>query len=445
MSRKCTTTRTWRYGAATAQRGFRFHLRVLSPARLEAARMPTGGIVLTISARILNSLKDLSAGAWNRCANPGEQIAYDPFVRHEFLLALEESGSTTARTGWQPFHLAVEEDEKLIGVVPMYVKNHSQGEYVFDHSWADAWHRAGQNYYPKLQSSIPFTPATGRRLLSADGTAATDQALLSACVQVTEQLEVSSLHLTFLPEAQWQLAGQAGLLQRLDQQYHWHNAGYQSFDDFLNQLTSKKRKNLKRERREAVSADIEIERLTGSDLREEHWDAFYQFYMDTGSRKWGSPYLTRSFFSIINEVMPEDILLIMCRRNGRYIAGALNFIGSETLFGRNWGCIEHHPFLHFETCYYQAIDFAIERGLKKVEAGAQGSHKVARGYLPQATYSAHWICDAGFRQAVADYLQDERRYVQQDITHVEAHSPFKSTINLEQIREVALPEGSRED
>ena len=394
---------------------------------------------MTTTAKILNSLSEIPAGDWNRCANPhGRQgpIVYDPFLRHEFLLALEESGSTIAKTGWQPFHLAVEEDKQLLGVVPMYIKNHSQGEYVFDHSWADAWHRAGQNYYPKLQSSIPFTPATGRRLLAADGDPATEQILLGACIQVADQISVSSLHLTFMPEAQWQAAGEMGLLKRMDQQFHWHNPGYDRFEDFLDHLASKKRKNLKRERREAVAAGIEIERLTGADLKEHHWDAFYEFYLDTGSRKWGSPYLTRSFFSLINDVMPEDILLIMCRRNGRYIAGALNFIGGDTLFGRNWGCIEHHPFLHFETCYYQAIDFAIERGLKKVEAGAQGSHKVARGYLPQATYSAHWICDPGFRQAVADYLKEERRYVAQDIEYTEQRSPFKSTVELGQIRDI---------
>jgi len=400
---------------------------------------------LTTTARILNSINEMDAADWNGCANPGGDVPHDPFVRHEFLRALEDSGSTTAKTGWQPFHVAVEENAELIGVVPVYVKNHSQGEYVFDHSWADAWHRAGKHYYPKLQSSIPFTPATGRRLLARDNSPAAEQALLSACVQVTEQLDVSSLHMTFMPESQWRLAGGAGLLQRIDQQFHWHNAGYACFDDFLNQLASKKRKNLKRERREALASGIQIERLTGSDLQEKHWDAFYEFYMDTGSRKWGSPYLTRSFFSMINEVMPEDILLILCRRGERYIAGALNFIGSETLFGRNWGCIEHHPFLHFETCYYQAIDFAIERGLKKVEAGAQGSHKVARGYLPEATYSAHWICDPGFREAVADYLRDERRYVAQDIEHIEAHSPFKSTIELDSIRETGLLKEDPED
>ncbi len=385
---------------------------------------------MTTTARILNSISELAATDWNRCANPGGDLAHDPFLRHDFLLALENSGSTVARTGWQPFHVALEEDGQLRGVVPAYVKNHSQGEYVFDHSWADAWHRAGKNYYPKLQSSIPFTPATGRRLLAADNSPETEEALIGACVQVTEQIDVSSMHMTFLPESQWQLAGELGLLQRMDQQFHWINPGYAGFDDFLAALASKKRKNLKRERREALIADIEVEWLTGSDLREHHWDAFYEFYLDTGSRKWGSPYLTRSFFSMISESMPEDILLIMARRNDHYIAGALNFIGGDTLFGRNWGATEHHPFLHFEICYYQAIDFAIERGLKKVEAGAQGSHKVARGYLPVPTYSAHWICDAGFRQAVADYLSEERGYVTRDIEYIEERSPFKSTVEL---------------
>ena len=365
-------------------------------------------------------------------------MPHDPFVRHEFLKALEDSGSTTARTGWQPFHVVVEENGEPFGVVPLYVKGHSKGEYVFDYSWADAWHRAGKSYYPKLQSSIPFTPATGRRLLAAAPGPETEQALIGACVQIAEKVNVSSLHFTFLPESQWQLAGELGLLKRMAQQFHWHNPGYGSFDDFLADLASKKRKNLKRERREALASGVEIEWLTGTDLKEAHWDAFYTFYTDTGSRKWGSPYLTRQFFSMVSDAMAEDILLILCRRKGRYVAGALNFIGGDTLFGRNWGCIEHHPFLHFETCYYQAIDFAIERGLKKVEAGAQGSHKVARGYLPQATYSAHWICDPGFRRAVADYLEDERRYVAEDIEHVEQHTPFKSTVALENLREVKV-------
>jgi len=400
--------------------------------------MDRRGNVLTSTARILESIRDLPAEDWNRCANPGGAVPHDPFLRHEFLLALETSGSASARTGWQPFHVAVEDGGELIGVVPLYAKGHSRGEYVFDHAWADAWHRAGQNYYPKLQSSVPFTPATGRRLLAATPDVETEQALLGACVQIAEKVGVSSLHLTFLPERQWQLAGELGLLRRMDQQFHWHNAGYGSFDDFLADLASKKRKNLKRERRDAVAEGIEIEWVTGSDLKEHHWDAFYQFYMDTGSRKWGSPYLTREFFSRVSESMAEDVLLILCRRAGRYVAGALNFIGGDTLFGRNWGCIEHHPFLHFETCYYQAIDFAIARGLKKVEAGAQGSHKVARGYLPQATYSAHWIGDPAFRRAVADYLKEERRYVAEDIEHVERHTPFKSSVSLDHLRDVRL-------
>lgn len=392
------------------------------------------------TARILHGIDEISAEDWNRCANPGGAIAHDPFLRHEFLAALEASNSATASTGWQPFHLVLEESAKILGVVPMYVKSHSQGEYVFDYGWADAWHRAGGNYYPKLQISVPFTPATGRRLLAADcgleTQADTEQALLSACAQVAEQIKVSSVHLTFMPEQQWQLASKLGFLQRMDQQFHWHNPGYASFDEFLADLSSKKRKNLRRERRDALAHHIDIEWLTGSDLKETHWDAFYRFYVDTGERKWGSSYLTRQFFSLITETMAEDILLILCKRGGRYVAGALNFIGGEALFGRNWGCLEHHPFLHFETCYYQAIDFAIHKGLKRVEAGAQGSHKVARGYLPSPTYSAHWIRDAGFRNAVARFVDDEREYVRQDIEYTEAHSPFKSTINLEKFRAI---------
>jgi predicted N-acyltransferase len=390
------------------------------------------------TARILHDIDEIPADLWNRCANPGNDLAHDPFLRHEFLSALEASGSACAQTGWQPFHLVLEEAERTLGVVPMYVKGHSQGEYVFDASWADAWHRAGGDYYPKLQISVPFTPATGRRVLAADAgrnaRTDTEQALLGACAQIAQQIKVSSAHLTFMPERQWHLAGEVGYVQRMDQQYHWHNPGYASFDEFLGDLSSKKRKNLRRERRDAIAPGIDIEWLTGSDLTELHWDAFYRFYIDTGSRKWGVPYLTREFFSLVTASMAEDILLILCKRNGRYIAGALNFIGGDALFGRNWGCIEHHPFLHFETCYYQAIDFAIHRGLKRVEAGAQGDHKVARGYLPTATYSAHWICDPGFRNAVAKYLEEEREYVRQDIEHLEERSPFKSTVSLDKFR-----------
>lgn len=388
----------------------------------------------TRTARILHSLDEITAARWNRCANPGAQVPYDPFVSHEYLSALEESGSATSETGWQPFHLCLEEAETLLGVMPMYVKGHSQGEYVFDYAWADAWQRAGQSYYPKLQASVPFTPATGRRLLTPTPDPEVERLLLGAAMQVSEQIDISSLHITFMPESQCQQAGELGYLKRMDQQYHWHNPGYGSFSDFLNDLSSKKRKNLRRERREALVNDIEVEWVTGSDLTEAHWDAFYQFYLDTGSRKWGSPYLTRKFFSLIGERLARHVLLILCRRDGRYVAGALNFIGGDTLYGRNWGCIEHHPFLHFEICYYQAIDFAIEHGLKRVEAGAQGGHKVARGYLPQATHSAHWIADSGFRDAVRRFLEDERRYVAEDIDYTEQRSPFKSTLDLDSIR-----------
>jgi len=316
----------------------------------------------------------------------------------------------------------------------MYLKSHSQGEYVFDHAWADAWHRAGGKYYPKLQIGIPFTPATGRRLLARDADPDTAAQLLAACIGVAGQLDVSSLHATFLTEPEWSLAATQGCLQRMDQQFHWHNRGYASFEAFLGDLAAKKRKNLKRERRDALAGGVEIEWVTGSDLRERHWDAFYHFYLDTGSRKWGSPYLTRDFFSRISATMPEDVLLILCRRDGRYVAGALNFIGSDTLYGRNWGCIEEHPFLHFEACYYQAIDFAIARGLQRVEAGAQGGHKIARGYLPTPTYSVHWIADTAFREAVANYLEEERRYVARDIEYLEAHGPFRSTLDLGELR-----------
>ena len=389
--------------------------------------VPDDPINMARTARILDNVCELSAQDWDRCANPGGAAPTNPFLRHAFFDALEQSNSAVARTGWQPFHVVLEEADEVLGVVPMYLKGHSQGEYVFDYSWADAWERAGGSYYPKLQASVPFTPATGRRLLARAGTdqQEIERQLLAACVQIGNQVEVSSLHFTFMPEAQWQLAGESGLLQRMDQQYHWFNRGYRNFDEFLAELSSKKRKNLRRERREALANDITVEWVTGNDLTESHWDAFYTFYMDTGSRKWGSPYLTREFFSLISRTMADQTLLILCRRNGRYIAGALNFIGSETLFGRNWGAIEDHRFLHFETCYYQAIDFAIAHGLRSVEAGAQGQHKVARGYVPKATYSAHWIRDAGFREAVERFLEDERGYVKSDIEYLARHTPFK--------------------
>ena len=317
-----------------------------------------------------------------------------------------------------------------MGVVPMYLKSHSQGEYVFDYSWADAFERAGGRYYPKLQACVPFTPATGRRLLTRPDTndPELEKYLLSGMMQVAEKMEVSSVHITFSDKRQWDQMGELGFLQRTHNQFHWQNDNYSSFDEFLEALSSKKRKNIKRERRGAIETGVEIERITGSDLSEEHWDAFYQFYVDTGARKWGTPYLTRQFFSMIGATMSDDLLLIMCKRDGRYVAGAINFIGGNCLFGRNWGCIEHHPYLHFEVCYYQAIEFAIERGLTRVEAGAQGQHKLARGYLPSHTYSAHWIANESLRDAIGNFLEDERRYVDEEIDYITEQGPFKKSI-----------------
>ncbi len=376
-------------------------------------------------------IDEIGQQRWDACANPsGSAIPHDPFVSYAFLSALEESGSATGQTGWAPYHLALEhESDGLVGVVPMYLKSHSQGEYVFDYSWADAFERAGGRYYPKLQVSVPFTPATGRRLLVRTDTGDPDleKYLLSGMMQVAEQMEVSSVHITFATNAQWQQMGELGFLQRTHNQFHWQNEGYKSFDDFLAALSSKKRKNIRRERRGASESGIEIERLTGEDIEERHWDDFYRFYMDTGSRKWGTPYLTRQFFSIIGETMADDVLLVMCKRDGRYVAGAINFIGGDCLFGRNWGCIEHHPFLHFEVCYYQAIEFAIERGLARVEAGAQGEHKLARGYMPSHTYSAHWIANESFRDAVDNYLENERRYVDREVDFLGEHGPFRKS------------------
>ena len=379
------------------------------------------------------SIEEIGQQSWDRCANPARagiecDLPFDPFLSYAFLAALEESESAVGRTGWAPYHLCLEHAaEGVVGVLPMYLKSHSQGEYVFDYSWADAFERAGGRYYPKLQVSVPFTPATGRRILTRPDITDPDidKYLVSGMMQVSEQMEVSSVHVTFAEKPQWERMGEMGFLQRTHNQFHWQNDGYQSFDDFLAALSSKKRKNIRRERRDSVAAGIVIERLTGDDIRPEHWDAFYRFYIDTGSRKWGSPYLTREFFSIVGETMPDDILLVMCRREGQYVAGAINFIGGECLFGRNWGCTEHHPFLHFEVCYYQAIEFAIERGLHRVEAGAQGQHKLARGYMPTHTYSAHWIANESFRDAVENYLRSERHHVNEEIDYMAEFSPFR--------------------
>ena len=385
------------------------------------------------AARVLRDIKDIDAEAWNRCANPPD-MAYNPFVDHRFLLALEASGSARAETGWQPFHIVLEAakaiGDQALGVVPMYLKSHSRGEYVFDSDWAQAFHGVGGRYYPKLQASVPFTPASGRRLLTATGSGsdAVERQLLDAAIAVARRLDVSSLHFTFMPEDQWRLAVATGCLARVDTQFHWRNQDYSNFDDFLTELSAKKRKNIRRERHEALLDGIEVDWLTG-DISEAQWDAFHACYLDTGARKWGTPYLTREFFSRIGESMGERVLLIMCKRAGRYIAGAINFIGDDALFGRNWGCVEDHRFLHFEVCYYQAVDFAIAHGLSRVEAGAQGAHKLARGYLPRPTYSAHWIRDPRLRDAVARYLGEERRFVREGIDHCNTrHSPFRNAV-----------------
>jgi predicted N-acyltransferase len=388
-----------------------------------------------ITLEAVSAISAISAAEWDACANPaancgaGSKPYYNPFVSHAFFAAAEASGSATPRTGWGARHLIAKLGEQIVGVVPCYLKSHSQGEYVFDRGWADAYERAGGRYYPKLQASVPFTPATGPRLLVRDGVdreRVTD-ALAAGLMALCNATKASSVHVTFAREAEAKCLAQHGFLIRNDQQFHWHNGGYKSFDDFLATLNSRHRKAIKRERREAVAAGITIHWLTGSDINEEAWDAFFTFYMETGSRKWGRPYLTRQFFSQIGESMSKDVLLVMAKRNGRWIAGAINFVGSDTLFGRNWGAIEHHNFLHFEVCYYQAIDFAIQRGLDTVEAGAQGEHKLARGYLPQTTWSAHFIADADLRRAIADYLKRERAYVAEVGRELAAAGPFRKS------------------
>jgi uncharacterized protein len=397
-----------------------------------------------ITLEAVPSAGDIPAADWDACANPRPdpdslngldtlasctetKTAYNPFVSHAFFSAAELSGSATARTGWGPRHLIAKLDGMIAGIVPCYLKSHSQGEYVFDRGWADAYERAGGRYYPKLQCSVPFTPATGPRLLIRDGVDREQigTALANGLMALCGVSKASSAHVTFAREGEWQFLAEQGFLQRTDQQFHWLNQGFATFDDFLASLNSRHRKAIKRERRESVTDGITIHWLTGSDITEDAWDAFFDFYMETGSRKWGRPYLTRAFFSMIGESMSKDVLLVMAKRNGRWIAGAINFIGSDTLFGRNWGAIEHHPFLHFEVCYYQAIDFAIQHGLRVVEAGAQGEHKIARGYLPQTTYSAHYIADPGLRRAIADYLKRERAYVEEVGEELAEAGPYR--------------------
>jgi len=381
--------------------------------------------------RVATGMGGFSPAEWETLTGASRKSSdhpYNPFISYDFLSIVEEAGTATRATGWQPQHLRLEgPGGELLGAVPCYLKSHSQGEYVFDHGWADAFERAGGRYYPKLQAAVPFTPATGPRLLARQGVdAETVRAALAGGLQaLTERLGVSTAHVTFAEAEDVAALEAAGFLHRTDQQFHFANPGYASYDDFLETLSSRKRKNLRKERAAALAGGISVDWLTGSGLTESAWDDFFRFYMDTGGRKWGRPYLNREFFSLVGERMADDVLLVMAKRAGRYVAGAINFIGSERLFGRNWGCIEDHPFLHFEVCYHQAIDFAIARKLKVVEAGAQGEHKLARGYMPVTTHSAHHIDHPGLRRAVADHLARERRDVAEIGTYLGEHGPFR--------------------
>ncbi|MDP4594678.1 MAG: GNAT family N-acetyltransferase [Beijerinckiaceae bacterium] len=406
-----------------------------------------------LSLRVIRSLRDVSAADWNACANPpylddagkvvadagkklpfGQKERFNPFVSHAFLSSLEDSGSATGKTGWGPAHLLVEDENGLLlGCAPAYLKSHSMGEYVFDHAWADAYERAGGRYYPKLLTAVPFTPVQGRRLLAAPGPKADSvkKALAAGLKALAEKSGCTSIHVNFGIDSDNALLQEAGFLQRTNKQFHFFNRKYATFDDFLGALSSRKRKTINRERRDALANDIIIEWVTGTSISEKHWDAFYNFYMDTGARKWGRPYLTRAFYSMIGERMADRILLVMAKRAGKYIAGAINFIGDDALYGRNWGCMEDHPFLHFEVCYYQAMQFAIERKLSRVEAGAQGEHKLLRGYEPVTTHSAHYFADPGLGRAVDGFLEEERRSIAEAIATYGEYVPFRRDVKRE--------------
>ncbi|HXA71106.1 MAG TPA: GNAT family N-acetyltransferase [Stellaceae bacterium] len=383
--------------------------------------MPDGGGPARI--RIVDGLAEVPAAAWDACAGSD-----NPFLCHAFLEALEASGSATAKTGWLPQHVLIEDAEgRLLAAAPLYLKSHSQGEYVFDHGWAQAYERAGGSYYPKLQAAVPFTPVTGPRLLVRPGAPPdTAETLIAALVEVARAHKVSSLHVTFPTRKECERLGAAGFLQRSGQQYHWENRGYAGFEDFLGALNARKRKQIRRERRDALASGLEIETLTGGDLEPRHWDAFYRFYRATTDHRWGGAYLTRSFFDLLHQRLADRVVLVMAREGARYVAGALNLLGSDTLYGRNWGTIGDYPFLHFEVCYYRALDFAIERGLARVEAGAQGEHKIQRGYMPTPTYSAHWVRDRGFARAIENFLAREREAVAAEIEELtQGLSPFR--------------------
>ncbi len=367
------------------------------------------------------SIGDIPAAEWDSCAGPG-----NPFVSHAFLAAVEESGSAGNRTGWLPQHAALRDAAgRLVACAPMYAKSHSYGEYVFDHGWAHAFERAGGEYYPKLQVASPFSPVPGPRLLLHPEGGIPPQALAAALVQACTELKLSSVHVTFCTEPEWQALGEAGWLQRMGMQFHWDNHGYASFDDFLGALSSRKRKVLRRERRDANAAGLEFLALRGPEITRAQWDAFYGFYTSTVDRKWGSAYLTRGFFRLLGEKLGDRVVLMLALHKGKPIAGALNLMGADTLYGRNWGCAADFPFLHFELCYYRAIDFAIAQGLARVEAGAQGEHKIQRGYLPQPTWSAHWISHRGLRDAIADFLAHERAEKLHQMERLAELSPFR--------------------
>ena len=381
--------------------------------------MPDGSatLTLTLHARIA----EIDAADWDACAGDG-----NPFVSHEFLSAMEDSGSANSRTGWLPQHAVLRrESGDIVGVVPMYAKSHSYGEYVFDHGWANALERVGENYYPKLQAAVPFSPVPGPRLLRRPGSGVPVAAMASALEQACQSHDLSSVHVTFCTRDEWHGLGDAGWLQRIGMQFHWENEGYTSFDDFLGALSSRKRKVLRRERRDANAAGLTFHALSGADITERHWDAFYAFYQSTVDRKWGSAYLTRRFFSLLGERLGDKVVLMYAENAGKPVAGALNLAGDEALYGRNWGCRGDWPFLHFELCYYRAIDWAIEHGLKRVEAGAQGRHKIQRGYMPKPTYSAHWITHSGLRRAVANFLVEERAGIEAEMAALAEDSPFR--------------------
>jgi hypothetical protein len=384
----------------------------------------------TLQVRVIDSLSEVAAADWDACARWDQVAGQNPFVSHAFLLALEESGSVGGKTGWLVQHLLIEDEMgRLLAACPLYVKTHSYGEYVFDHGWAEAYERAGGRYYPKLQIAVPFSPVPGPRLLirPGDDAAEIQGALIETLIATTRSSKLSSLHVTFCSAAEAVALQEAGFLQRIGLQYHWHNQGYGNFDDFLAALNSRKRKSIRKERAAIEDYGLTIRQLSGAEITKDHWDAFFAFYIDTGNRKWGSPYLTREFFDLLGERLADHVVLMVAEKDGEPVAGALNLRGRDALFGRNWGCLEEYRFLHFELCYYQAIDYAIAHGLSRVEAGAQGEHKIQRGYLPVEIHSAHWIADRSFRDAVGEFLSRETRLLQHEKAELTAQGPFRQS------------------